>query len=254
MVAPRSAVGALTDPPISARDHWEGQADDWIELTHSDPYYELLNKPSFLELVPEAGRLTIEVGCGEGRVARELLALGHRVVGFDASPALARAATGHRVGVPVAVSDIAALPIATAAADIVVCFMVLMDIEDLDGAVLELARVLAPGGTLCIGILHPIMTSGLFVPGDEYRTFYMGEYLKTMRHVLDIERRAGGIFRFRLEHRPIEQYFRAFEAAGLVVAALREPRPSEELVAERPEFANQVRVPNFLHLLARHRH
>ena len=243
----------MSDPNVSARDHWEGQADDWIELTHSDPYYELLNKPSFLELVPEAGRLTIEVGCGEGRVARELLALGHRVLGFDASPALARAATGHRVGVPVAVSDIAALPIATAAADIVVCFMVLMDIEDLHGAVAELARILAPGGTLCAGILHPIMTSGLFVPGDEYGTFYMGEYLKTMRHVLDIKRRDGEIFKFRLEHRPIESYFRACEAAGLAVTALREPRPSEELAAEHPEFERALRVPPFLHWLAGHR-
>ena len=63
-------------------------------FTHSDPYYELLNKPSFLELVPEAGRLTIEVGCGEGLRRRpSLLALGHRVLGFDSSPTLARAAT-----------------------------------------------------------------------------------------------------------------------------------------------------------------
>src|SRR4029079_10940614 len=104
-------------------------------------------------------------------------------------------------------SDIAALPIGTAAADVVVCFMVLMDIEDLDGAVSELARVLAPGGSLCIGIMHPIMTSGLFVPGDEYGTFYMGEYLKTMRHVLDVERRAGGTLRFRVEHGPIMSTF-----------------------------------------------
>jgi SAM-dependent methyltransferase len=242
----------VTDDPISARDHWEERAADWIELTRSDPQYELLNKPAFLELIPEPGRLTIEVGCGEGRVARELLALGHRVLGFDASPALARAATSHRVGFPVAVADIAQLPITAGVADVVVCFMVLMDIEDLDGAVAELARVLAPGGTLCVGILHPIITSGLFVPGDEYRTFYMGEYLKTMQHVLDVERRRGGIFHLRVEHRPIERYFRAFEAAGLAVTALREPRPSDELAEAEPEFVNTQRVPNFLHLLARH--
>jgi SAM-dependent methyltransferase len=243
----------LTDPPISARDHWEGQADDWIELTRSDPQFDFHNKPSFLELVPPPGRRTIEVGCGEGRVARELIALGHRVIGFDASPALARAAAAHPVGPPVAVADIGALPIAGAAADIVVCFMVLMDIEDLDGAVAELARVLAPGGALCVAITHPIMTSGLFVPGDEYGTFYMGEYLKPMRHLLDFERRDGSTFRFRLEHRPIEHYFRAFESAGLVVTGLREPRPNDVLAAERPEFANAQRVPNFLHLVARQR-
>jgi SAM-dependent methyltransferase len=242
----------LTDTPISARDHWEDHAADWIELTRSDPQYELLNKPAFLELVPAPGRLTVEVGCGEGRVARELVALGHRVIGFDASPALARAAARHRVGLPVAVADIAGLPIASAAADVVVCFMVLMDIEDLEGAVAELARVLAPGGALCVGILHPIMTSGLFIPGDEYGTFYMGEYLKTMQHILDVERRYGGTFHLRVEHRPIERYFHAFEAAGLAVTVLREPRPSEELAEADPEFANALRVPPFLHLVARH--
>ena len=111
--------------------------------------------------------------------------------------------------------------------------------------------MLAPGGALCVGILHPIMTSGLFVPGDEYGTFYMGEYLKTMRHVLDIERRDGGIFRFRVEHRPIEQYFRGSKRAGLVVTALARTSPERGARRRAPEFANHVRVPNFLHLLAR---
>jgi SAM-dependent methyltransferase len=243
----------VTDPQISARDHWESQSADWIALTESDPQFDYLNKPSFLELVPAPGRRTIEVGCGEGRLARELVARGHDVVGIDASPALARAAANHDSPVSVAVADIASLPVATATADIVVCFMVLMDIEDLGGGVAELARILTPGGTLCAGILHPIMTSGLFIPGDEYGTFYMGEYLKTMRHVLDIQRRDGGIFKFRLEHRPIESYFRAFEAAGLTVTALREPRPSIELATEHPEFERALRVPPFLHLSARFR-
>ena len=71
------AAGALTDPR-SPRDHWEGHADDWIELTRSDPQFELLNKPAFLELLPAPGRLTIEVGCGEGRVAASF---SHSVIG-----------------------------------------------------------------------------------------------------------------------------------------------------------------------------
>ena len=59
MGAPRAEGGALTDTPISARDHWEDHAADWIELTRSDPQYELLNKPAFLDLVPAPGRLTV---------------------------------------------------------------------------------------------------------------------------------------------------------------------------------------------------
>lgn len=33
----------------------------------------------------EPGRLTVDVGCGEGRLGRVLVGSGHRVVGFDAN-------------------------------------------------------------------------------------------------------------------------------------------------------------------------
>jgi SAM-dependent methyltransferase len=242
----------VPDPtPESARDHWERQADEWIALTHVDPQYDLLNKPSFLDVVPTPGPLTLDIGCGEGRMARELAARGHRVLAFDASPALARAARHHGADMPVAIGDISQLPIASGIADLVVCFMVLMDVEDLGGAIGELARVLAPDGALCVGILHPILSSGLFIPGDEHHTFYMGEYAKPMRHVLDVQRGNSQVFHLRVEHRPLEQYFRAFEGAGLAVTSFREPRPSDALVAAEPELANQQRVPSFLHLVAR---
>jgi SAM-dependent methyltransferase len=242
----------LTDPSLSAREHWESHADQWISVTRDDSAYDFINQPNFFEMVPAPGRLTIEVGCGEGRVSRALIARGHRVVALDATPALARTAATTSAGLPVSLADIAHLPVADAAADFVVCFMVLMDVEDLDGGVAELARILAPGGTLGIAILHPIGTSGLFIPGDEYGTFYMGEYLKPMRHILDMGRADGGIFRIRIEHRPIERYFRAFEAAGLTITALREPRPSDEVAAEHPELGNALRVPPFLHMWATH--
>jgi hypothetical protein len=84
-------------------------------------------------------------------------------------------------------------------------------------------------------------------------TFYMGEYLKQMRHVLHMGRSDGGTFRIRIEHRPIERYFRAFEAAGLTVTALLEPRPRDEVAVEHPELGNALRVPPFLHLFATQR-
>jgi SAM-dependent methyltransferase len=241
----------MSDQPW--RHEWEDQAAEWVDLTKDDPYYDLFNEPTFLELVPDPGVLTLDVGCGEGRLARTLTDRGHRVLAVDGSPSLARMAVHHPHATSVAVGDSTRLPIGSGVADLVVCFMVLMDVEDLDGSLTELARVLAPGGTICAAILHPIFTSGLFVPDDPYRTFFMGEYRKPMRHVLDMTRPNGEPFCFRVEHRPMEDYSRAFEAAGLAITALREPRPSNELVAERPEFANYQRVPNFLHIRAQHR-
>ncbi|MGZ6963967.1 MAG: class I SAM-dependent methyltransferase [Acidimicrobiia bacterium] len=236
----------------SWRVEWEGQAGDWVELTTDDPFYDLLNEPTFLELVPDPGALTIDVGCGEGRLARVLAERGHRVAAVDGAPSLAARAAHDQRPTAVTVGDITALPVTSGAADLVVCFMVLMDVEDLERGVAELARILAPRGVVCAAILHPIFTSGLFVPGDPNRTFSMGEYRRPMRHVLDMTRPNGETFPFRVEHRPMEDYSRAFEAAGLSITALREPRPSDELVEQRPEFANYQRVPNFLHIRAEH--
>jgi SAM-dependent methyltransferase len=233
-----------------ARDHWERHAHEWIALTRSDPDYELFNKPSFLDLVPHPRRLTLDIGCGEGRLARELTALGHHVVGIDGSAGLVRAASTAVPPTFVALGDTTQLPVASGIADLVVCFMVLMDVDDLDEAVSELARVLVPGGVLCAAILHPIFTSGLFIDDDPNQTFYMGEYARPMRHLLDVQRKTGERFLFRIEHRPIETYSRALEAAGLTITHMREPIPTDIAVAERSEFAKFRRVPEFLHLRA----
>src|SRR3954471_10114805 len=67
------------------REEWDEQADDWVELTGDDPFYDLLNEPALLDLLPPPGRRTLDVGCGEGRLARRLVERGHRVVGLDGS-------------------------------------------------------------------------------------------------------------------------------------------------------------------------
>lgn len=43
-----------------------------------------------------------------------------------------------------------------AAADLVVSFMVLQDVDDLDGTLAETGRVFEPGGHLCFSVLHPL--------------------------------------------------------------------------------------------------
>ena len=70
---------------------WEAEARNWIAWARAprhDAYWEY--SPRFFELVPAAGRATLEIGCGEGRVARDLAARGHRVTGVDASADAAR--------------------------------------------------------------------------------------------------------------------------------------------------------------------
>ena len=139
-----------------------------------DTFYWYYNEPSFLEFVPPPRGVTLDVGCGEGRLGRALLRAGHHVLGMDGSTTLARLAANAEPPLCVAHADAGALPFRSGIADLVVSFMVLMDVEDLDTAVAELARVLAPDGVICVAILHPINTAGTFLPDDPNRTFYLG--------------------------------------------------------------------------------
>jgi SAM-dependent methyltransferase len=215
---------------VSLRESWDRSAADWIRWARSrehDVLFWEVNLPALLGLVPPPGRMTVDVGCGEGRVARELIGRGHRVVGIEGSPALAAAAREAAPAPEVHVADAAAIPLEDEVADLAVASMSLLNIDDMPAAVREVARVLAPGGRFVFSIPHPGMSAKPL--GDDARAgdyFAEYEYLET--------REGGGLsMTFHDRHRPLSAYFSALEAAGLLVEALREPAPADRT---RPLF------------------
>lgn len=136
----------MSDPGLpSPREAWEHHAEQWIAYARTpghDHCFWAYNLPRFLEILPPGRELTVDVGCGEGRVARALTGLGHRVVGLDSSPTLAACAASHSdEPVLTTVADAAALPLPNGVADRAVAFMSLQDVHDLERAVGELGRV-----------------------------------------------------------------------------------------------------------------
>jgi SAM-dependent methyltransferase len=228
------------------REAWDEQAESWIGWARepcADHWGWNLAIPALLDLLPAPGRLTVEVGCGEGRVSRELLARGHRVVAFDASERLVAAARAGEPAVDARVADAAALPLPDGAADLVVAAMVLISLDDLDGAVAEMARLLDAGGCLCLSTVHPANSHDLADPPPGRSYFDTYRFSETRE-------RAGQRVTFHDVHRPLETYSRALEAAGLLVEAMREPVPSEAHVSAHPDAADGRRRPMFLHLKA----
>lgn len=196
------------------RDTWESTATEWIQWARSpelDDDFWQFHLPHFLRLLPPPGQLTIDMGCGEGRLGRILARTGHRVIGFDTAFPLVQAAAVHPQGHPVAVADAARLPLRDGVADLVVAFMCLHDFDDLQGAIEEAARILAVGGRLCIALLHPLVTSAL-----------AGRYDLEQRYAQTVAQ-AGHRMTYHGVHRPLASYGAALESAGLLVEALREP-------------------------------
>lgn len=224
------------------RDAWQEEAAAWIAWARSpgaDHFFWRLNLPALLGLTPPPGRLTVDIGCGEGRFARELIARGHRVVGIEGSPTLAAAAREADQRLEVCVADAVGMPLDDGAADLCVASMVLLNVDDLDAVVTEVARVLAPGGRFCFSTTHP--DSGRRKAGDDY--FAVVRFAETRE-------RDGVRMTFHDVHRPLSSYFGALERAGLVVEALREPVPDDAYVADHPRVARWRREPCFLHVRA----
>jgi SAM-dependent methyltransferase len=238
--------------PMDLIECWEAHATEWIAWARAaghDSYWRF-HRDQFLQIIPPAGRRTVDIGCGEGRLTRHLKKLGHDIVGVDASPSLVAAARELDPSMDIRLADASALPLDDASADMAIAFMSLHDIDAMPAAVREIARVLEPGGRLCLAIVHPINSAGRFETEAADAPFVIKrDYLSAFTYA-DMVERDGLSMTFHSQHRPIESYFLALEEAGLLVEALREPRvPDRAVNSDRGR--RWQRLPLFLHLRAR---
>jgi SAM-dependent methyltransferase len=106
-----------------------------------------------------AGAAVLELGCGTGRNARQILDAGaRRYVGIDGSPEMLARARQRLAGdgrARFAVADLAQAP--REDFDVALYCLVLEHVEKLDGALTAAASTLRAGGTLHLYELHPAM-------------------------------------------------------------------------------------------------
>ncbi|MFW5680062.1 MAG: class I SAM-dependent methyltransferase [Pseudomonadota bacterium] len=103
------------------------------------------------ETVPLAGRVVADVGCGRGGLARWLAREAGLVLGFDPQAnalAAARRASEGRVLVAAATAE--RLPLPEASLDVGIVFNSLHHFPDPAAALVELGRVVRPGGRLYV--------------------------------------------------------------------------------------------------------
>jgi SAM-dependent methyltransferase len=240
------------DAAESLSQAWEDHARAWIAWARApghDSYWHF-HRDAFLALLPPPGVATLDVGCGEGRLPRDLAARGYRVVGVDPSPTLIEAARAAHADGSYVEGRAEALPFDDGAFDLVTAFMTLHDVDDLEAAVRECARVLARDGRLAIAIVHPLNSAGSFDGEEEISPFVVrGSYLAPFSYADRVER-DGLEMTFHSRHCPLEAYARALEAAGLAIEAIREP-PVGGPAPLSARSRRWLRVPLFLHIRAR---
>jgi SAM-dependent methyltransferase len=208
---------------MSVSDAWEAHAHDWIAWARTSQHdgFWFGTWPALRELLPAPGGMAVDLGCGEGRAGRELLRLGHRVIGVDRSPTLARAASTGDPAFPVVRADAAAVPITDEVVALVVASMSLMDVDDLERTVCEIARVLHPDGVLCAAIVHPFSSAEDVATLGTDAWAVSEPYLEPRRYEVDMDR-DGIQMTFVSMHWPLSAYVNALTRGGLSITELRE--------------------------------
>src|SRR4051812_23992834 len=235
---------------------WEDVAGWWQDnfTEGADPEYEEQILPLIRRYAGE-GRRVLEVGTGEGQVARMLAGAepGRRVVGVDPTARQIVAAVKRAGGPRYLRAGAEALPFAPGSFDTVVACLVFEHIDALDEAITEVARVLCPGGRFVFLLNHPLLQtpdSGwiddqVLDPPEQY--WRIGPYLPEAETVEQVEK---GVF-IRFLHRPLSRYVNALADRGLVLERMVEPAPPPGFVARSAEYAAAATVPRLLVLVVR---
>jgi len=232
------------------RGHWEREASNWLAWARTpefDAYHDYAPR-FFDEILPQPAGRTLEVGCGEGRVTRDLRSRGHDMISIDVTAELLSAAHDADPSGRYLRADAARLPFADGAFALVVAYNSLMDLDDMPAGVVEAARVLARDGRLAVCVTHPLNDAGAFEERAAGAAFRIeGSYLEP-RIVDETFERDGRRITFAGMGYPLEAYARAFEEAGLVIERIREPAAPRAAVDEDASEERWTRMPMFLFL------
>ncbi len=253
-------AAAITAPDPTAR--WEGNAAYWIRIIRDrrDRYRTELTDPAILAAIGDVRGLDVlDVGCGEGYLARELDRRGAgQIIGADRSPALVAAAREASAGQPnteFAEADAASLPFDDRYFDLVVANHLFNDLPDIDGPVREIARVLRPGGLLVAQFLHPCFYGYRAERTELRRSLPVADYFAP--RVIEQTFLVDGLVSPEATVtwvRPLETYTGAITGAGLHITGMTEPHPTERQFADSAWWRENFPRPLFLLITARKDH
>jgi SAM-dependent methyltransferase len=226
---------------------WQASAEAWMTDMgeHGDFGRRYVLDPIMLpRALAQCPKSALDVGCGEGRFCRMLKQHGVEVTGIDPTSKLIAAARARDAGGVYLEAPAEQLPFPDASVDLVVSYLTLIDIPDVQAGIREMARVLKPGGALLIANLNGFNTacvdSGWVKDGTGAHLHYpVDNYLQ--ERMAWIEYRG---IRVQNHHRPLGSYMRTLLAAGLRLNYFDEPTPVPG--APEPKATVYRRVPWFV--------
>ena len=237
-----------------------GEAFDCY-TTASDSFADNIERPAIEQLIGEVdGARLLDLGCGSGTYSVSFAEEGSHVVALDLSATMISLAQerAHRQGVEAdfRVADIREpLPFDDAQFDIVFTATALHYVENIEGFMKEVARVMKPTARLVASVLHPMSTARFPLAGSEevegpdpWAGWYFGSPHRSIETPWlgfgEVSSEGRRIF---CHHHTTSDYFNALSSARLKLTDLLEPAPPTEFAAKNASrYDEAMRVPVFL--------
>jgi ubiquinone/menaquinone biosynthesis C-methylase UbiE len=163
--------------------------------------------------------VALDAACGTGRHAAHLVALGHQVIGVDATTAMLVIARAKVPEADLREGRLEDLPLEDDSVDLITCALALTHVPDLGPVLREFARVLRSGGTVVLSDIHPFNTA----LGASLAGFPGADITQGIPYVVN---------RFH----PLSSYIRAFNEAGLSIAECIEPEFGDAQLERLPSY------------------
>jgi len=236
---------------------------DWFDAKQGDTgdlWHRALIDPELLRVMGDTrNQDVLDLGCGNGYLSRRLARNDARVTAVDSSERMIENAKKHDpnnlLGIKYILSSASKLDlIPSQSFDIVFANMSLMDIEDADGAISEVSRVVRTGGRFVSSISHPCFDNGSnsswiiekgLTSTRIYRRIrqYRNPFSENIPWKIPNDERKFTV----AYHRPLSWYARSFKSHGLAITLLEEPEPQREFIEKEDDSSGFMEVP--LHLV-----
>ncbi|WP_127078812.1 class I SAM-dependent methyltransferase [Rhodomicrobium lacus] len=230
---------------MDARDNgWDASALAWIaDMGERGDYSRehVLDAPMMARIRGRRLKNALDIGGGEGRFCRMLKSEGIETTGIEPSAALREAAQSRDPSGRYLDARAEELPFEDRSFDLVVSYLTLIDIDGIEAAIAEMARVLKPRGSLLIANLNSFSTAGGWRTLDDGTSRYaMDRYLEERDEWVNWR----GIA-VRNWHRPMSRYMQLLLASGLRLVHFDEPAP---IAGDPARMERYIRAP-WLHIM-----
>lgn len=225
----------MTDDPMGNYDY---MADAYAEQVDTKPIHVYYERPGTWALLPKqlTGLNILDIGCGSGWYAEQLLKAGGVVTAIDASARMVELTRKRLQGKGQVIQADLEKPmhfLPSAAFDIILAPLVIHYVKDWVALMREISRLLKPNGLFIFSTHQPHETYHLFKLENYFTHSIIQDYWPSVKVTV------------QYYHHTFEDLTESLYQAGFLIERMTEPQPQEglkqdpdlyKLITTRPWF------------------